>query len=303
MAETLKRVPVAQLAVRKGFNERFDYGDIKGLADSIKANGIKVPLRVREVEVKGKVEYQITDGHRRFQAIELLKDAKLQVPVIVEEANYTDKQRYIDMLLTNDGKNLNLLEQSNIMQKLKDEGLKDADIAKKTGKSQTHVADCLLLQGASAALKKQMQSGKIAPSTVIEMIKSEGAEETEKAVKKTTEANPSKKKVTAKDVEKATGKAVTAKGKKSAQSAGKSTKADPVKEKKETKEADESLNRLKKLQDVLNDQTEVTKKEDAFGLLGDVIKWLEGDLEANDLSGYFFKDTYQEDEEEEELDD
>ena len=178
----LMKVPFSKLGIVKGFNVRQDMGDISALAASIEQVGLKNALR----GWKNGDTYMITDGHRRYEALKLLagKGVNVLAPFIVEPKAYNDEDRTLDMLTTNDGKNLNLLEESDVYKRLLGYGWDAAEIAKKSGKSQTHISNCLLLQSASTNLKKEIYSGKVAASTVIEMLKKESPAEVEEKVEK-----------------------------------------------------------------------------------------------------------------------
>jgi len=157
------------LQVIEGFNVRYDYGDIEELAKSIEQNGVKVPLRgYKDGEV-----YKITDGHRRYKALELLhkKGIVVNAPFVSETKGYNDEQRTLDLVLTNDGKRLTLLEEAEVYGRLLNYGWNLSDIAKKVGKSLTHISNCALLLEASTLLKNQIRENKVSASTVIEMLK------------------------------------------------------------------------------------------------------------------------------------
>lgn len=177
-----------EVAIEEGFNVRYDYGDIKGLAQSIIENGIKVPL-------KGKIQDDvvvITDGHRRLKAVEYAYQqgyTDIKIPV-VREGRTSEEDRVLGLILYNEGKPLTMLEEAEVYKRLEDWGWKAADIARKVGKSKTHIGNCLTLLTASPDLKKKIKAGGIAASTVVEMLK--GATSTEvvdkiEAIEKTGE--------------------------------------------------------------------------------------------------------------------
>lgn len=69
---------------RKYFNEK----DIKELSNSIEQLGLQQPIKVRPVEIKGSLKYEIVFGERRYRAVQLLK--KQTIPCIVQKL--TDQQ-------------------------------------------------------------------------------------------------------------------------------------------------------------------------------------------------------------------
>ena len=51
-------VDFSEVTLVDGFNVRYDYGDIDSLAESIRENGVKMPIRAYRENKK----YQIVDG-------------------------------------------------------------------------------------------------------------------------------------------------------------------------------------------------------------------------------------------------
>lgn len=162
-------VDFSEVTLVDGFNVRYDYGDIDSLAESIKENGVKMPIRAYRENKK----YQIVDGHRRFKAIELLesKGIKVQIPLITEEKNTSEDQRVVDLLLTNGGKRLNPLEEAEVINRLVGFGYNDTKIAKKTSFSNTYVANLKLLHSANPDLKTMIKEGKISSTFAIKLMR------------------------------------------------------------------------------------------------------------------------------------
>ena len=70
------RLTLDQVQIEDGFNARIVQGDIKGLANSIAANGVKEPLRGYPI-AGGK--YVVVNGHRRVAAIKLAQETTGEV--------------------------------------------------------------------------------------------------------------------------------------------------------------------------------------------------------------------------------
>ena len=198
-------VPFENLAIMDDFNVRYDLGDITELANSIAENGVKVPLRGFK---KGET-YFITDGHRRYAAMQLLAKkgyTGIQALIVPEGKGYNEEDRTLDLLLANDGKRLTMLEEAIVFKRLLGYHWKTKDIAKRSGKSLTHVDNCLLLLSAPADLLEKIKKDIVAPSTVVEMLRkkdgTEVAQEIEAAEEKLQATGSKRKKVTAKDMEK-----------------------------------------------------------------------------------------------------
>jgi ParB family transcriptional regulator, chromosome partitioning protein len=167
-------VSPAEIEIEDGFNARYNYGDIEELSNSIIANGLKIPLK--GVKKQGEEKFILTDGHRRFKAICLAyekghTDIKI---ALSPEAKQSNEERTLAMITYNSGKPFEMLEESDIYQRLINYGWTVAEIAKRVGKSGQYIRDCILLMTASKVLKNQIVKGLISSTTVLEMIKKDG---------------------------------------------------------------------------------------------------------------------------------
>lgn len=194
------------LIEEENFNTRFELGNIDELAESIKENGVKKPLL--GFKVTGQDKYVLTDGHRRFVAIQKIiaeataagkdiPDSIKQVPIITDKETRI-VERTINIILSNDGMPLNPVELATSYKRLIDNGMTQMQIAKKIGKSQAHVATTLRLVNVSETTKQAIVSGKVSVSTVRDMINKKS--DTTVIDKKIAAAVSSDKKVTRKDV-------------------------------------------------------------------------------------------------------
>jgi ParB/RepB/Spo0J family partition protein len=198
-------VSVDEIEVEDGFNVRIDYGDISALANSISENGILVPLRAYK---KKGGKFIITDGHRRYKAaMELYaKGIEVLVPIVSSGVNRTEESRIIDMLICNDGKPLNLLEESEAIRRLTAYGYNDRAIAVKIGKTGAYISNLRLLGDAPQVVKNYILEDAIAPSQAIRILRS--ADTFDDAINLIKESvtiakSEGKKKATGKHVEKA----------------------------------------------------------------------------------------------------
>lgn len=197
---------VDQLVVVEGLNVRKEMGDIDGLALSIAKVGVKRPLRghlIKSGEDAGK--YGITDGHRRFEAAQIVvkTNPELLIPFQPEAPGYSDEDRTLDLLITNDGKPLTMLEQAEVIKRLIGFGWERQDIADRIGKTDQHVADLETLLTASSKLKKLVQKNEVSASALVEVIREhEGdMEKVEGALVKAQVKAGAGKKVTPKHIE------------------------------------------------------------------------------------------------------
>jgi ParB/RepB/Spo0J family partition protein len=183
-------VPFSKLAVLDGFNDRQDYGDVEALAESLYNQGPKVPLQ----GYKEGDKYVVTVGHRRHRAAELVKK-KYNKDIVFKFLPYprgtSKRDMLLDTLLTNDGKELNPLEKSAVVQKLaNDPDLKMTakDIAGAIGGVSTvYVNNLLKLAAVPDKVKKHIQAGNVSSTLVIGYLKNKDADMDELA--KAIEAN------------------------------------------------------------------------------------------------------------------
>lgn len=193
-----------------GKNIRIDYGNIRELADNIKVNGVKQPLRGYSKDGK----YILTDGHRRLKACMILVEdgEKITIPFIVEPKSYTEIQRIVDMVICNDGKKLTPLEEAEAVNRLTGMGLKPKDVAPKIMRTVGYVKNLQHLYNAPDKIKKLVQSNLVSGSLAIKILREyKNPEEALKVLEKSLEAANSNllfggKKATEKSVKKAHGK-------------------------------------------------------------------------------------------------
>ncbi|MGL4624764.1 MAG: nucleoid occlusion protein [Culicoidibacterales bacterium] len=129
----------------------FDEQALEELAASIEEHGILQPIVVRE-NSKGK--YEIIAGERRFRASQ--KIGATTVPVIIKEM--TDEQSAALAIIENiQRENLSVVEEAQAYQQLMIlHGLKQEELAKRIGKSQSTIANKLRLLKLSPTIKEAL---------------------------------------------------------------------------------------------------------------------------------------------------
>ena len=168
--QRIYRVVPRLLNTESGYNVRIDYGDIPGLARSIKNNGMRRPVEVRLINGQLVVE----DGHRRMAAVLYLltrQEPITFVPITILPTTYNPTDRIFSLLVSNDGKPLTPIEEAQAYNRLVDAGLKAEDIAKKVGKSLSTVTDRLLLLRADPELLAMIEKKQIGVTVATEAIK------------------------------------------------------------------------------------------------------------------------------------
>jgi ParB/RepB/Spo0J family partition protein len=162
-------IPLEALIADESVNPRFDYGDIEELMNSIVENGIRNPLKGYR---KGD-KVVLKDGHRRMRAIKLAleKGHKLErIPVIIEQQSLNQEERTLEFLIYNDGKQLTMLEQSEVIKRLLNFEWKITDIVKRTGKARGYIENLILLTKAPMKVINYIKEGRISANAVVQIM-------------------------------------------------------------------------------------------------------------------------------------
>lgn len=133
----------------------FDDEKLQELADSIKEHGVFQPIIVKK-SIKG---YEIVAGERRYRASILA--GKQTIPAIIR--NFTDEQMMEIAVLENlQRENLNAIEEATAYKSLMDNlNLTQEELAKKVGKSRSHITNMLGLLNLPNETKTLIQDGKL----------------------------------------------------------------------------------------------------------------------------------------------
>lgn len=153
-------------------NEALD-DHIKELAVSIADLGVQQPITVY---TKGGKEY-LTDGFCRLAAVKLARAAGADIkgiPARVEERSSNEADYVLSMFTRNSGKPLLFIEQAHVVKRLMGFGWDKKTIAKKTGKSITHIDNCELAMGSHPDIVKALQCGLVSARLALETIRSKG---------------------------------------------------------------------------------------------------------------------------------
>lgn len=168
---------------------------IEGLALSISKVGVKDPLTVVGIDDK----VHLTDGYCRMAAIQLAAvkyDTVIEaVKVIVEERGSNEADHIASMLTRNDGLKFTFAEQARVVKRLLALGLNNKEIAETTGKSITHIDNCLLLLEGDVKIMKYVDTGTVSARLALEMLRKKGAkalEAIDKAISQTKAAGKGK---------------------------------------------------------------------------------------------------------------
>lgn len=159
---------------RAGGNIRVDYGDIDELAESIAQNGIIIPLRAYRSE-ENPEKYIAIDGHRRLTAaMKLVNERGLQIRakvIIVDRRKISDDQLIYEMVITNEGKQLNPVELAEAVRRLIGLGHDPKEIAARFGKPVWWVKNLDTFSAAPKRIRDMVINGNISYSTVLRTLK------------------------------------------------------------------------------------------------------------------------------------
>lgn len=193
LGEQVIHIHPDKIKIRPGFNVRKDYGDLQALADSIEQNGQEVPGRV---DILKNGTFLLTDGHRRFEAMKLLKGKLFKA--IVNSRETTEEERLIQIFTTQDNKHLTPSEAAELIQRLLTFGKNQSEIAQRIGKSPSYVSQMISFSREDEKVKEVVRQGKASVSTILKA-KSQIKNKADRTEKITTQAETGKVKVEVKD--------------------------------------------------------------------------------------------------------
>lgn len=133
----------------------FDEGALEELASSIKEHGVFQPIIVKK-SIKG---YEIIAGERRVKASE--KAGLTEIPAIIRDFNDTQMME-IALLENLQRENLTAIEEATAYKKLQETlSLTQEELAKRLGKSRSHITNMLGLLTLPEAIKDDINTKKI----------------------------------------------------------------------------------------------------------------------------------------------
>ena len=134
----------------------FDEEEIKGLAESIKENGLINPKTLREKDGK----YQIISGERRFRAFKFLERNK--VPALVLKNIADSKMLELTLVENIQRADLNAIEIARSYKKLiYDLNIKQEELANRVGKSRSTVSNSMRILDLSENIQNMILQGKL----------------------------------------------------------------------------------------------------------------------------------------------
>ena len=170
----LLRVTHDKIQIEPGFNERHDRAElqehIQQMIDFMRNGGELPPLMLD-------ANLQIRDGHCRYHAYgERIRLGEISAdhPIYFMPFRGTDADAIAVIASSNNGLPLTPLERSRVYARLQAQGLSNADIAGKVGRSRAHVDQMLLLASSSAAVQGAVSDGKISATEAVKIQRDHG---------------------------------------------------------------------------------------------------------------------------------
>jgi len=137
------RVPPNDIKIIPGFNAANRCDDVTDILESIRENGVQVPLQ----GYREKGDFYLTSGHRRLTAVKILIKEGIKFPYLdfIVKPKVKEDQQVFDVITQNTGKPLTELQEGEIFQRLIKYGYNQEEIAKKIGKTQALVSQRIKL--------------------------------------------------------------------------------------------------------------------------------------------------------------
>ncbi|BCV23786.1 ParB/RepB/Spo0J family partition protein [Gelria sp. Kuro-4] len=169
--EPVREVPVKEIRPNSFQPRRvFDEEKLAELAESVRAHGVLQPVVVRAV-IGG---FELVAGERRWRAAQL---AGLErVPVVVRELSDAEMME-IALIENLQREDLNPLEEATAYQRLLQEfGLTQEELARRLGKSRSHIANIIRLLNLPAGVQEYVSRGTISMGHARALLALEDAE-------------------------------------------------------------------------------------------------------------------------------
>jgi ParB-like chromosome segregation protein Spo0J len=169
-------VPLKYLSIEEGFNVRdFTSAEnkdhIKRLAVLIGVSGVETPVHVRAVGDR----IVITDGECRVRASVIAAEAGSKevatIPARLDPHGEDEAYRTESLVVKNTGRPLAMLETLEVIKRLRAFGRTQSDVQAALGFTRTHMSNLNLLDLATPPVREYIRLGKVAPTTVVDLIR------------------------------------------------------------------------------------------------------------------------------------
>lgn len=163
--DTLVRIPVGLIDPDPD-QPRFEWdtpdakADLEQLGESLVSEGQLEPITVLpHPELEGR--YLLEDGERRWRAAKLKGIAELHALFVMPDRALDETERLLAQIAHNSGRPLTALEEAKAFARLVEQGLSQAEIARRTGRPRATVGDRLAMVEAPEAFMPLFASGEL----------------------------------------------------------------------------------------------------------------------------------------------
>lgn len=187
----VRMIPIASIVTVQGFNARDQehVDDVGDLVESIRQQGILVPLTVTRGGPDGADEFLLVAGQRRLTAARQL--GLEEVPALVLWAGATttpailDTPAAIEAMMTENlaREDLDPLEEAEGYRRLVGLGLSQRQLAKRLPRTQSHISKRLQLLELPANAQTELRQGKLPIADALELTRLGSSEEVQQALK------------------------------------------------------------------------------------------------------------------------
>jgi ParB-like chromosome segregation protein Spo0J len=173
-------IALKDISVRGGFNDREDYHDVPGLADSIFEHGLNTPF---DLDILPDGRNFIYRGHRRYKALQLLLEQKridenYQVLFFPTSLDETELNRKADQIISNNfQKSFNPLEMAKVVWNLKNnfsaKPKPNEEIAKLLALSRQTIDNLIIIHEAPAEIRNEIKVGNMSMHKALDFIRNQ----------------------------------------------------------------------------------------------------------------------------------
>lgn len=159
--------------------KHFDQAGLEELAQSMRANGLAVPILLRPVDER----YIVVHGERRLRAARLLEWES--IPADVRDMTL-DEARWLALVENIQRADLSPIEEAEAYQAALSEGMTQTELGKRIGKTQSYIAQKLRLLKAPAPVRALIAKGALSEGHIRQLLRLEGIYPSGKAGKVAT---------------------------------------------------------------------------------------------------------------------
>lgn len=183
-------LPRTALKIIKGFNPRANLGDVQGLADNIKRDGLLHALVVRPTKGQ-KGSYDVVAGERRLRAVHLLGWKEVLCTIRPDLEGDDDRSQALAVAENSEDNrnNLNAIEIGRVVTRLSKKGWSIQKLAQECGLHPQKVRRCVSLMQAPKDVQVKVEKGELGMVAGLELSKLDA--KTREKIKNALSENPS----------------------------------------------------------------------------------------------------------------